>query len=303
MRIESDMRVLEAIVRIVGTQPDLDLDQVMQVLREHRVQADEPDPPGGKAHTTDIVQMDLGVRSCFQRALNGETVIPKEPTDYADGEPIYVYATPIRRDGRVEAVLFAANAADTFASVINVRIFDGAGYSRLTNADGDILLHPDHPDSDQALENIFTRMEAEQMLSTQKRGFIRRRVPTWESGVSEYRRAGKRRYLSDTPIEVDDWYKISVVSGHVAKRKFAYLTMLTLVVCIVTVSALIGLFGYIRFMQNRRRELEKIVFARPVTGGTTGTDSPSTRCGCRSTCSSSTATSSWATRTTRAGAR
>lgn len=86
--------------------------------------------------------------------------------------------------------------------------------------------------------------------------------------MEEYFRDGERRYLSYTPIGVNGWYVLSAVSGHVAARKSVYLTMLTLVVCVVTVTVLIGLFGYILFMQNsRRRELERIAFTDPVTGG------------------------------------
>ena len=123
MRIEKDMQMLEAVSRFVVAQPELDIDGVTRVLCEEvestsfkRMGLITPD---GTAHTTDSVEMDLGGRGYFLRAMDGETVISKELTDYADGEPIYVYATPILRGGRAEAVLFATNAADAFASVIS----------------------------------------------------------------------------------------------------------------------------------------------------------------------------------------
>lgn len=272
MRIEKDMQMLEAVSRFVGAQPELDIDGVTRVLCEEvestsfkRMGLITPD---GTAHTTDSVEMDLGGRGYFLRAMDGETVISKELTDYADGEPIYVYATPILRGGRAEAVLFATNAADAFASVINVRMFEGAGYSYLTNAGGDVLVYPDNPESEQGMSNIFDRMEEGRMLPDEELGRMRRRMSSGDSGVEEYFRDGERRYLSYTPIGVNGWYVLSAVSGHVAARKSVYLTMLTLVVCVVTVTVLIGLFGYILFMQNsRRRELERIAFTDPVTGG------------------------------------
>lgn len=101
MRIEKDMQMLEAVSRFVGAQPELDIDGVTRVLCEEvestsfkRMGLITPD---GTAHTTDSVEMDLGGRGYFLRAMDGETVISKELTDYADGEPIYVYATPILR--------------------------------------------------------------------------------------------------------------------------------------------------------------------------------------------------------------
>ena len=190
MRIEKDMQMLEAVSRFVGAQPELDIDGVTRVLCEEvestsfkRMGLITPD---GTAHTTDSVEMDLGGRGYFLRAMDGETVISKELTDYADGEPIYVYATPILRGGRAEAVLFATNAADAFASVINVRMFEGAGYSYLTNAGGDVLVYPDNPESEQGMSNIFDRMEEGRMLPDEELGRMRRRMSSGDSGVEEY---------------------------------------------------------------------------------------------------------------------
>ena len=114
-QIDGDLSTLHDLAEFIGAQEDLDLNRILSTLKGvcenngfKRMGIITPD---GIAHTTDHMEMDFSDRAYFYDAfINGDPSVTGVLIDKADGEPIHVYATPIYKQDKAVAVIFATQA-------------------------------------------------------------------------------------------------------------------------------------------------------------------------------------------------
>lgn len=78
--------------------------------------------------------------------------------DKADGEPIHVYATPIYKQDKAVAVIFATHHMEVYQELLSISTFDGRGYSYIVQSTGELVVDTAHPGRDPAftgLDSLF----------------------------------------------------------------------------------------------------------------------------------------------------
>lgn len=222
----------------------------------------------GNAVTSDGATADFSTRDYFHKAMRGIPNVSDTFHDAIDGEaePINVYAVPIFNGNRIVSVLFATQATDEFEQKISVPTFDGNGYSYVVKRDGTSVARSHHPNSI-SFDNLFSFWEGK--ISDVHNTFptMQKDMQEGKSGIAQYDKDGALYYIGYTPVDVNDWYLLSIVPASVIAAKSSYLVTLNSWVTFIIVATVAALLAYILVSQNRaRKKIERIAFTDEVTG-------------------------------------
>ncbi|QCT70675.1 bifunctional diguanylate cyclase/phosphodiesterase [Eubacterium maltosivorans] len=266
-RLRGDFNTLDAIAtyignaspdNILGTLPVLDQENNRNSFKRMGIIT-----PDGVAHTTDGYDEDFSDRDYFYKALGGKTVVSGILTDKFGGEPITVYAAPIRSNDKILGVLFATNAISQYSKVLSVTSFNGKGYSYIINDNGDIIIRSNHPGSNQNIENI-----TELSYSNDKtRSQVIKALEARETCVGEYHYNGELYYFSIAPVDTNNWNVLIVAPKSVVSEKSSQIIQSTLLTWGIILFFFTALIVYIEIHQRKsRRELKRMAYTDDITG-------------------------------------
>ncbi len=271
-QIEEDITTLQDLSFFIISHKDSAQELVLQNLRAVAANHDfkrmgiiELD---GSVMTTDEAEMNLADRPYFSSALNGKSSLSDTIIDRTDGNLINVYSIPLYRNNEVIGAVFATHSNEVYKSILSVSTFQGNGYSYIVKSTGETIALSDHPNSVKSLGLLDGKMDERcKYLSEGGREKMMENMKHGESGILIYEKDGIKKYMSYVPVEINDWYLISVVPASVASERTAYVQMNTLWVCLGVVIVFALLLAYNLFMQNKaRRELFNLAFTDSLTG-------------------------------------
>ena len=220
--------------------------------------------PDGMAMLSDNLILDISGEEHFKKALAGEANVSERITDAADGKNILVEAVPARKNGKIIGVLFATRSVEEFAKELDTQSFRGEGYSALVRANGDSVARALHKNAISQVENIFNLPDDPQgQLARTLQEPMRQR----QSGTVKYTSAEKGElHISYQPLNINDWYLLSVVPTIQMTRQINALVWRLLGLCLAVVAAGLCAWGYIYFQQKKaRKKLFTTAFIDPVT--------------------------------------
>ena len=266
-RLRGDFNTLDAIATYIGNDsPDNILDALPVLKQENdrnsfkRMGIITSD---GIAHTTDGYDEDFSDRNYFYKALKGQTVVSGILRDKFGGEPITVYAAPIRSEDKVLGVLFATNAISQYSNVLSVTSFDGRGYSYIINDNGDIIIRSNHPGSNQDIESITELSYSNDKMRTKVLEALKAR----ETCVAEYSHNGEPYYFSIAPVDTNNWNVLIVAPKSVVSEKSSLIIQSTLLTWGIILFFFTTLIVYIEIHQRKsRRELKRMAYTDDITG-------------------------------------
>lgn len=272
-QVNGDLYTLESVATVLQSNDfsGLDTESTMKLLDKIRDQNGFKRmgliDPDGNAVTTDGLSYDFSERKYFRKALAGIPNISDTFTDIVDGNSINVYAVPIYSGRNVVSVLFATHATDVFENKISVSTFEGNGYAYVVEKNGDKIARSHHENSVE-FENFF-ELDGNLLVSIDGNSFetMHADMQKGESGVTQYKKAGILYYMSYAPINVNDWYILSVVPASVVSEKSSFLIAFTGWISGIIVFTVVILLVYIAISQsNAKKRLERIAFVDELTG-------------------------------------
>lgn len=213
MQVAEDLNLLSAIASSIAVLPDANEKELLELLQVERQQNHfknmEFIRPDGIAQLDDGQTLDLSQGANFQRAMKGTAGISSRVSDIVDGTPILVEMVPIWYRDKVIGVLAGTHHTSEFAKTLDMQSFNGNGYSLLVEADGDKVVESFHKNAVSGLYNIFDMPDdPDHRLRHQVLSDFKNR----KSGIVKYN--SKQRgvlYASYQPLNINDWYLISVV--------------------------------------------------------------------------------------------
>lgn len=273
-QIESDLETLEGISAVMGSEKTFDIqEQVSRLNRQkfsRRFLRMGIISVSGIAYTTDGETMDFSDREYYQRAMAGFSTVSDRLIDRIGGGVINVYAVPIYHySGQLPVgVLFATFDTGFLVDTLDVSTFDGEGYSYIIDADGEIVIETHHPKGIEGAKNLFDIVEKDDGFSKQEEDAIRENLKKKQDGGFSYQYEGEKRYLNYTPIGINDWFVLSVVSADVITKRSLQMSLLTLFACFVVAAAFLGLLIYnMRREKKNREKLRQLAYKDRLTGG------------------------------------
>lgn len=266
-QLRGDFNTMDAIATYIGNDSPENILEALPVLTQEDHQNSFKRmgiiTPDGVAHTTDGYDEDFSDRDYFYKALAGETVVSGILTDKFGGEPITVYAAPIRSDDKVLGVLFATNSISQYSSVLSVTSFGGRGYSYIINDNGDIIIHSNHPDSNQDIKNITELSYS----NDEMRSRVLEALKARETSVAEYCHNEEPYYFSIAPVNTNNWNVLISAPKSVVSEKSSQIIQSTLLTWAIILFFFTALIVYIEIHQRKsRRELQRIAYTDDITG-------------------------------------
>lgn len=205
-RVETQMRTLETIA-FTEEISSMDWDIQQPALRNYVQKTDFLDlaiiEPNGTATYSEGNTANLADREYFKKAINGESNISDVIVSKVTGDVVLMYATPIEKNGSVQAVLIGRREGTVLSDITSEIKYGENGYGYMINTKGTVVAHPDRS----LVTDIFTPGEAakeDSSLASLARLFDT--VISQGSGIDEYTYQGRDMYAGYTPIEGIEWY-------------------------------------------------------------------------------------------------
>lgn len=245
-QVADDLDLLSAVSTAMSILPDPTLENMTHLLNTERTQNHfknmELAGTNGITYLNDGSMLDLSQEPHFQLALGGKAQISERVKDLLDGENILVEAVPVKNGDEIIGVLMGTRNTADFGKMLNMQSFGGEGYSLLVDVDGDKVVESFHKNAVSGLYNIFDMPDDP---DHQLRNQVLKDFAARKSGVVKYQ-SQKRGvlYVSYQPLNINDWYLISVVpEKHIAKVTQSFVTLLPVLCLLIAVAAFI-LGGY-----------------------------------------------------------
>ncbi len=222
--------------------------------------------PDGTAYTTDGYTFDFSDRSYYQAGMQGKCAMSDRLVDKIDGQEINVYAAPIKqKDGVVLGVVFATHTQDQFAQSMSIESFGGNGYSALITMQGDTVANSVGANVDMTFENYFEYMQAKN-FDTADIEQMRADLQNAQNGNFTYKQGKELRQVFYTPVGVNDWYLLQVITpkeiSYQSNRLLAEMIVLSIIIIVLIALAFVI---FIRAYRKTNLRLEHVAYTDNIT--------------------------------------
>lgn len=224
----------------------------------------------GICKSTDGYFVDLQAENLFLDGMKGIKNISSSVL-FGDMQDTIVYSVPIYEKHSIVGVLGAVYTKQAVQNVLTMGSFQGTGRFYVVNRTGQIIF-ADYLESYLQYENIFAYLESasesnfickQKDLQQMKKDFLQNSV-----GILGYTIDKKDFYMGYTPLEINDWYLLTVVPQKMITGKtdlFVKITILVMIGIILLFSVLILYIIYVH--KKTRKKLELIAYIDPITQG------------------------------------
>lgn len=221
----------------------------------------------GNIITTDNAEFNVSDRDYFKISLEGKTTVSDTLIDKVDGKMINVYATPIHQDSEITGVLFATYDNENYRNMLSISSFSGNGYSYVVKSDGDVVAYP--ADEGRVIfKNAFDLFgeDSFEIHTGYAVDAMQEDMKAMEEGMISYSFMGEKRYMNYVPVEINDWYILSIVPAHVAAQRINQVILLTAGIGVLLLAFLLAFFIYLfRSEKKQRAELYEAAFRDHIT--------------------------------------
>lgn len=217
--------------------------------------------------------LDISNTNIMNDILLGNSSVGDRLIEFSDGRKGIFYA--IANQSNDHIALAGWIPTDTMLLLMNTDTFEGIGFSHIVSLEGDYILSSQNSNAllNQG-ENFFKQLET--LGTTQNSDDLQNMMTKMghqESGSLEYEVSGNKRTLTYVPLEITDWYLLSIVPSDAYVYNINQFTNQA-IMAVAGISVL--LFGAltlsILFVSIRKNKvISEIAYIDPVTEGFTKT--------------------------------
>lgn len=220
----------------------------------------------GKAIENTGATIDVSDRSYFKHALRGETIIADPIISKTTGESIVVFATPVKSDDEIVAVLLGVYDADTLSSLLQPS-FNGKGSTYVTTSDGTVMAKTPGSNAVPLYGNLFERLGAAKTLKYDSVSQIKENVIAKKSSHTHYNVDGENRLMHYAPLGVNEWTVFSIADENVVNSQSANILDSTTFFAVGIFTLCLIAILYFFFQQKKHvKQLTEIAYVDSLTG-------------------------------------
>lgn len=192
----------------------------------------------------------------------------------AVGDDTYVniYSTPVldQQTYRQKATLYAAFETDTFRDITEIKSYNGEGYTYLVEASGDVVFDSSNVNSFDNMTNVYLSLQQADETNTEAMEDVARLIENKEAGYTIFTNRGVRKYLYCQPIEMNDWYLLTVVPVKVVNTQMRVVIYSTVIFAVIIILIYTAVMIFVVGQHRRKEEeLAALAYIDPLTGGNT----------------------------------
>lgn len=230
--------------------------------------------PDGQVVTTDGYKQDLSSRAFFQEGMQGLPGISNTLQDrIGSPEPINVFSIPVyNQNNEIMGVLFATYRNQLFEELLGVQSFNNQGFSCLLNQDGELIACSSNaPSTLQEATVISDYLEADMRNDKPYQELTKMLRGTASGGGSFYGDGRSYHYYAvalDNLRKDRQWFILTIVPDQVlSNRTEPVLFQVRLLMLLIILIASCGTFAYVHSIRTQRRQLFRLAYEDPLTGG------------------------------------
>lgn len=274
--INDNYFALETIVAIMEENQISSFDKIESIINVHKKNWNYQDimliTENGTAYSASGGITNINSTTYFRDA-----VINKQhsmsTTQMINNQECTLLAVPVGnlKVGSEKIVALAASyLPTTFSDVLCMSAFNGSAYSHIIDKNGNLIIQSTSEVASKTGYNVLNTIGESKIDDGGSIQRVKYDIQNDISGKLTYWYENEQKYMVYTPIMPDDWYLLTFVPMSAVNEKTDILLKITLMVCgLITLlfAALVACLAY-GFLRNRR-DLERIAFVDPVTGGHT----------------------------------
>lgn len=158
--------------------------------------------PDGILYYPDGTTAEVGDREYFKKAFNGEANISDLIISKISGEPVTLFATPIKDKEKVVGVLIGRKDGNEISDTVKNMAYGKSGYSYIIDENGTVIGHPDKSKVFERFNPINLSKEDKDLASLSKAFDTMLKN---KEGIDQYEFEGKEIYSAYTPIANTNW--------------------------------------------------------------------------------------------------
>ena len=230
--------------------------------------------PDGQVVTTDGYVQDLSSRDFFKEGMQGLPGISNTLQDRIGApEPINVFSIPVyNQSNAIIGVLFATYRNQHFEEVLGVQSFNNQGFSCLLNQDGEVIASSSNAPTDiQEATLMLDYLSLDSRNDTPYEN-LRTLLRGTTSGGGNFYGDGQQYYYYAVALDNlrsdRQWFVLTVVPDQVlSSRSAPVLFQVRLLALLIILIAGCGTFAYVHSIRKQRRQLFRLAYVDPLTGG------------------------------------
>ena len=188
------------------------------------------------------------MKDYFKKAMKGRAQISSTISTDEDGEQVLTLAVPLFQKfdekEKVVGVITGTFSYSILDNLFSVDTFGGAGYSFIIDKEGTILIGSKSPNRLCFVGNWFDFFHKNHAIKTSDLSAIYSEMQSNRTGLINYSVNEANRIVVYTPVGLNDWYVLSVVTADYIlsqQRKISKITI-TLIMAMLFVFAIITAF-------------------------------------------------------------
>ncbi|MCC0714405.1 PAS domain-containing protein [Clostridioides sp. ES-S-0077-01] len=258
IKLDSSLSFIKNVANMVSYFDTIDNSEIIPLLasisKESDFQRISIVSPDGTSHTSDGKIIDVSNYQYFKKAISGESNISEAVKSPIDKKDTFAVATPIfNKNNKVIGILYGSYYKDKLAEFIDITSFNSEGYIDIFESSGKFVLKSSHTNkliksSSNNIYEILKKASFDDGYSYKK---IYEDIKNNKSGFVSYEYKGENGYATYTPIDINDWYVLSVIPQHTVRKNIDKINQLAFSLIFKVFLLFIILIIYIFYKNNK----------------------------------------------------
>ncbi len=166
----------------------------------------------------DLAEENWGNKN-WSQAFNGKLVIHSNMKT-KDGCTVILFGFPIRIGDSIEGVMLYAYDMENFSKIIDIESFGGQGFGHIIQENGSFIFSSQNINSFTNNQNYFDPLEKLEFSDDNSMETLKKKISQRDTFVAHYKLADSKRVACYRPLDIDDWYLITVTQTTAFKSQF-----------------------------------------------------------------------------------
>lgn len=211
----------------------------------------------GKAVFANGDTYDISNKNYFLNAMKGKHEITEITDSFFEKDaPIFLETVPIIVNNEVIGIVGGVYKLSTFSSLLNESLQAENGYLILASSSQEFILKSSNINKIIAENNIWDFLSNATFDDNNAAEKIRNDIMTQQNGFAEYIHDGNAEFAYYSPLGINNWYIISVLSVEAVQNRLKFIQAIMSALAIkVSIIFIFGILSIIYFNKKAKDEL------------------------------------------------
>ena len=265
-RVSASLQNIKYIAKLLEDKEDIKSEEIMKNLNHILSEQDTGvnrfgvATPDGSSRVSNGDVVDVSERDFFKNSMQGKTFVSESTELKILDEEVFFLSSPVFGvQGEVKGVLYGIIETDNYKIYDNEDLTENNKNQYIVDSEGNYIGKFLYRETMLNKENLFSDLAA--VGSQMPVGEIRQYMEKKQSTYTEIWTEKNRDYVYITPIDINEWYVVTVVDGDSMTSKISHLqshaVQLIGQILVILLLFLIGYFGVVSFEKRKTEKMNR----------------------------------------------